>query len=536
MKAVAKTVAEIIKMPIFKDMKIIAGEQGKSRQVSSVGIIDAPDMRDWVKGGEFLLTNGYIMKDDPSQLKDFIISIEKAGASAMGIKLKRFIDVLPDEVIETADKLQFPIISLPINFAYIEILNPILTDIINEQSGKLMFSEKIHRSFTKLVLKGGNTQEIIDTLSSIIKKDVMFFDTYFNSVYVNSRSSVCPEQFTKPYLQQMLSKYKNHPIRLNNRNYGYILLIDRDSVKGSRDYESIAVEHASTVLILDTQKKISNHQIESKYRDEFIQDLIMNNIKSTEEATAKGSLYGWKFSSGLTALAIEIDNYKQEYLSSRSNSAKMALENMRHDIYSASKKILRKYFTNSLHTNFSETIVFLIEPLSDDNISSRKRLDKALNELKNYIHQNFKFTITVGIGAYTPSIIDVHLSYDKAKRALEIGKQVYGSNSIVHYDQLGIYKLLAPISETGESKELYNYYLADLLEYDKRNNSALLSTLKHIVKNDWNLKETAGELYLHYNTVKYRFNKIGEIMGIDLHDGEHKTGVSIALKLLLLNE
>lgn len=61
--------------------------------------------------------------------------------------------------------------------------------------------------------------------------------------------------------------------------------------------DRITVEHASTVLKLNIQKEISNHQMEQKYRGEFIQDLLLNNIRTVEEANNRATLYGWKMDS-----------------------------------------------------------------------------------------------------------------------------------------------------------------------------------------------------------------------------------------------
>lgn len=147
-------VGDILKLPSFSKMKLIAGFNGTNNIVKSVNIFDAPDIESWLKGGEILITNGYIVKDDPMKFIDIIRKIERAGAAALAIKLKRFIDELPEEVIKLADKLAFPIISFPADCPYVDIINPVLTEIVNQQARKLLYSEKIHKSFTDLVLKG----------------------------------------------------------------------------------------------------------------------------------------------------------------------------------------------------------------------------------------------------------------------------------------------------------------------------------------------------------------------------------------------
>lgn len=138
----------------FEDFQILAGEGGLNKTVSTVSIMDAPDIYNWMKGGEFLVTTGYIMKDNPLELKNLVIKLHEHGAAALGIKIGRFIEILPQEVKETGDKLNFPIIYVPKWYAFTDIINPVLSRIVNTQAKKLMMSEDIHKTFTQMVIQG----------------------------------------------------------------------------------------------------------------------------------------------------------------------------------------------------------------------------------------------------------------------------------------------------------------------------------------------------------------------------------------------
>ena len=110
----------------FEDFKVLAGEKGLNKNVSTVSIMDAPDIYNWMKGGEFLVTTGYIMRDNPLELKNLVIKLHENKAAALGIKVGRFIEKLPDEVKRTGDELNFPIIYVPKNYAFTDIINPVL--------------------------------------------------------------------------------------------------------------------------------------------------------------------------------------------------------------------------------------------------------------------------------------------------------------------------------------------------------------------------------------------------------------------------
>ena len=143
---------EILEMEVFRNLEVVAGKEGIDREVATVSVMDAPDIYNWMKGGEFLITSGYSVKDDPEYLESLIENLDKNGASALGVKLTRFIPEFPQSAIEKANELKFPLIYIPYEFAFTDVINPVLQEIIDKQSRKMQYSEKIHESYTKMVL------------------------------------------------------------------------------------------------------------------------------------------------------------------------------------------------------------------------------------------------------------------------------------------------------------------------------------------------------------------------------------------------
>ncbi|HSH35835.1 helix-turn-helix domain-containing protein, partial [Schnuerera sp.] len=92
------------------------------------------------------------------------------------------------------------------------------------------------------------------------------------------------------------------------------------------------------------------------------------------------------------------------------------------------------------------------------------------------------------------------------------------------------------ISLEDEASSFCNQYLKKLIDYDKENNGEYLKTLGCLVKNDWNLKKTAEDMFIHYNTMKYRFSKIIEIVNLDLNNREDKFKIELCLKLMNMSK
>lgn len=520
------TIEEMLEISGFQEFQILAGKQGKERIISAVNVIDAPDIHNWIRGGEIFATTGYIVKDNPMELKDIITRMNEKGASALLIKLHRFIDELPKEVLEEADRLNFPLISIPFNISFDRIISPILSELTNRQAKKIVYSEKIHNTFTQLVINNVETKEIIEKLSDLLKEKIAFYDIYFNKLYLSVDDKEFGEEFSSSDLREILNKYEYKIIEIDKEVYGYLIHYDRKIID---EYRDIISEHAITVLKLDIQRKISNYQIETKYREQLLQDILQNNIKSWEDINKRASVYQWEFKTGVSALVVELDNIHNQNTYINKTLYKK-LQKMNQLIYSESKKIIKKSSLQILHLILSDRLIFIIQH-TDTNDSANK-IELFIDELNEKINKEMKAGISIGLGNYKNCITNLYKSYEEAKQSIEIGKIMSEDEHIFSYDQLGVYVLLKDISNNEAGKEFYQNYLFKLIQYDRENNTELLETLKNLADNSWNMKVSAEDLYIHYNTMKYRIRKICDILNLNLKDSKHKFNIMISLKLI----
>ncbi len=516
-------IEQLLKTPEFKDFKLIAGAGGSYRDITAVNVIDSPDCHSYFHGGEFLLTNTYIMRDDISILKDIITACAKIGVSAIGIKLNRFIRELPEDYIDMANKLNFPVILLPVDVAFEGIIRLVYSEIVNTQYIRLAYSEKVHSSFTQLVLQGGSTHQILHNLSELINRDVCYYDTFFEKYY-DSRSDerLLIDQAPIP-LQEALSLYPHHLLEVSGTNYGFLVVLEDEADPAgiiNQNHAEAAIQHASTVLKLDSQKKISNWQIETRHRDVFVQGLLLNTFSSVEEINARKSIYGWTFENGIIACVIGCDENSWEHNG--------------YDLDTLLSHKIKQFYPRSMWTKLGTQLVVLLDPGKMPLPRFMKELQQTLQQLKPYTQEKQSLNIHVGIGSYKRSLKDAHESYRDAQTAEQIGRKL--QQRVTCYEELGLYRLLSQISDSSCVSEFLSRYILKLVEYDAAHNSEYLKTLQHLITNDWNLQKTAGSLYIHYNTIKNRYHKISEILSEDLNNPDVKMNLTISLKLLQLEK
>lgn len=104
------------------------------------------------------------------------------------------------------------------------------------------------------------------------------------------------------------------------------------------------------------------------------------------------------------------------------------------------------------------------------------------------------------------------------------------------YSDLGIYQILIPTLEQGNSNSFYEEIIEKIMEYDDIYKSDLLKTTIAYVNSDGNIKETAKKLFQHPNTVRFRIRKVKEIINFDEFVGAKYETMALAIHLYELNE
>lgn len=91
-------------------------------------------------------------------------------------------------------------------------------------------------------------------------------------------------------------------------------------------------------------------------------------------------------------------------------------------------------------------------------------------------------------------------------------------NKVYYYDKLGLYKLFMEIDKEEVLEKYYDDLLGTLMEYDKKNETYLVETLKNYLEQNCNIIQTSKVMFVHRNTLKYRIQRIEEITNKSLSD------------------
>ncbi|HTU86688.1 MAG TPA: helix-turn-helix domain-containing protein [Solirubrobacteraceae bacterium] len=101
------------------------------------------------------------------------------------------------------------------------------------------------------------------------------------------------------------------------------------------------------------------------------------------------------------------------------------------------------------------------------------------------------------------------------------------------YEETGTYQLLLPyMTDPAELRRFYDDTVRPLVSYDEQYETDLLGTLSTFLECDANVNATAARLITHRHTVRYRFERVRELTGLDVSSTDGREKLSLGLKAM----
>jgi sugar diacid utilization regulator len=173
--------------------------------------------------------------------------------------------------------------------------------------------------------------------------------------------------------------------------------------------------------------------------------------------------------------------------------------------------------------------VVLLVPDADGE-AGRRVAATALRELEASL-SGFAFAVGRSRVAHDP--IELHRAGNEALLAANV---VEGDpdESLLGYDDTGTYQLLLPhMSDPAELRRFYDETVSKIVAYDEQyETSDLVGTLETFLECDGNVNATAARLITHRHTVRYRFERVREITGLDVGSTDGREKLSFGLKAM----
>ncbi|MFO1445384.1 PucR family transcriptional regulator ligand-binding domain-containing protein [Bacillus sp. Bva_UNVM-123] len=560
-------IKDLLEIKAIEGLKVVAGEQGIDNVISLVNIIENPDKFDWLSSNELLLSTGYIFKDNVELQNRIIKELAEINCSGLIIKIKRYFEQVPQNMIDLANEYGLPLLELPYEYTLSKIIS-----IFNEKSsGRYdLLNRKtldMHNILFKIVLEGGGIERISSMLAETVNNPIIFLDkdwkllhytdyidnpiplayclnlvknhTTFNKEFTDSipkEISEMKKSIKRIYHAENFDiKCRILPVAVSKFIYGYIVVWQ--TVRELTEFDYMALEQASPIMALEMIKAKEIEDVKLKIRHDFFVDLLTGKITSSETIQTLCNLHGlnpsYMYYCIVTTIEFgEVEKY--EDMIARKFQLESKVKKCIEVIYEYSHK------ANGEVTCFNRNnrIITLIGQNNNRSPISVNEAKQFGNDIYNILNEQVNNTIfLVGIGRQYSSINSIHKSFSEANEAIRLMQKFEDKGGVAHFENHSVYHFLDSNIKDIELDDFFMKSLGKLYEHDSIHGTSYIATLENYFNNNLNISETAKAMYLHRNTLIYRIEKIKEILNSDLKNAEELFQIQLALKIYrLLNK
>lgn len=546
------SVRAVLGVSTLAGARVLAGHAGLHRIVQRLNVMEVPDVLAWVKPHELLLTTGYPLRNTPQSLAHLVADLDERGLAAMAIKLGRYVDELPPEMIEQADRLAFPLIQVPDGVGFDDILNQVLTDILNKQAAVMARAEEAHRALVQIVLDGGGLAEVAAEVAGLLGASIAVTDADGRVLTSCGPKGAAADwsgvpgfdgsgRFAGPDRYGLHGTWAVVPVKAGGYDHGRLVAraatgpsaevpIPAQPQPGGPpaggpgayeldDADVSILERAATVAALVVTKQQAVSAVESKYRADFLRDVITGRAGNDERVAAHAATFGWKLSRSSAVIVAELDGDE------RGRRPQPEERLVQDRLVAACTQAARRHDVSAAVAGFSHEAVIVIGSGADPE---KVAADAAALFAD---HPGARRTFAAGISRFVPAPSELPGAYDQATTAVRVGRRLHGPGARAAFDSLGVYRLLSLVPDTRELRNFVTETLHDL-SGDDPDTVDLRRTLEVLLETNLNVAETARRLHFHYNTLRYRIAKLERTLGPFTTDPHLRLNLTLALHVL----
>jgi purine catabolism regulator len=479
--AAAISVAEALRLPCLEEARVLAGRDGLDRRVGGVNIMEDAEIVRWMRGGELLLSTGYTVRDDTAALEGLVGALAERGLAGLAIKLGLYVDALPEPAREAADRLAFPVIALPAGVMFNDILSEVLGTILNRQAVELERSHAIHARLTAVALEGGSFHELAEAVAELLHRPVAIRDGQGRALAATG------DVPTDPDAPQVV-----RAIRVGELEHGEVAVWTGGAE--ILPHERMTMEHAATIAAMAIAQERAVVSSEQRHRTLLLMQLVTGRSVDRAEVARWGTAMGWNLDSPHAVVLVELRD--------ADGPVPVAGSDLETRLVRAARDAIR---SQAIVWALQSGLALLVEP--EPGVAPICRaVHAALHRARS------ETGVMIGAGGVAEGIDGLSRSYEEASSTLALGRELRGDDFVLEHEELGVYRLLSRLP-TGELRRQRDEALGPLLEYDRTHGGSLVQTLEVFLACERNRVRAAAELFVHYNTLRYRLVQIDRLTG-----------------------
>ena len=274
----------------------------------------------------------------------------------------------------------------------------------------------------------------------------------------------------------------------------------------------------STLIASEMERTRAPERASEEAATSFQRAVLTGQIRDRDDLVAQGRELGIDLASGATAMVL------------RAHPRSPVEEDWRRRMLALAQRGARSAAPGAIATpageESGEVVVLVPDPTGE---GGRRASAAMLRELEAGLPG---FAFALGRSRHTVDPLELHRAGNEALLAVNV---VEGDpeRTELAYEETGTYQLLLPhMHDPAELRRFYDETVRPLVVYDEQYETDLLGTLATFLDCDANVNQTASRLYTHRHTIRYRFERVRELTGLDVSSTDGREKLSLGLKAM----
>lgn len=547
------TIKNFIDSNKFPGMKLISDNSGINREIRGVRIVVAPNMENFLGGGELLLTSlSAYEKLDDHMMVSHLNELNKKQISGFIVKRKQntaHLNKLFETLVCFCEEHNIPVLELPQDISYWLVIKYVLSQMCsNIVNAKFIYSKMTRDEISRYFVEGGIREKTIENLmcalETMIGNPIALYDEQFYNI-CSSTSEPTELEILKDnqiYVPNIITQFEY--IRQKRKNVEYIKEIDildqskyylliSEINEPLMELDFITLEGAITTLLYILTQNETIKNIKKKYHRDLEYRMLNGSLSESEEEDVANLL-------DLNTT----DEYRviTFYLKSGNNRENFSAE-QRKETKIVEKAVLKFLPEEYIFCNTNRIIYIHKENKKEGKREFRRKLEKFQKETQDQLtDRKEQFEFLIGIGKSVKGYHDLKDSFEDSKTAIEyidVIRKITGDiqKSVVDCSKLGFFHVFANIKDEKQLRTYIPDTVHEIHQYDVQKNGELIDTLECYLNHKQSIRKTSELMGVHARTVSYRLQKIAELTGMDLDNVAEMLAVRngiIILKILEL--
>jgi PucR family transcriptional regulator, purine catabolism regulatory protein len=521
-------VSDLLDMDLLKDagVEVLSGSEHLNRQIQWVHTGEIADIAQFLSGGEALLTAATGLGKEPKELRRYVRELAEAGAVCLVIELGRGFRKVPDEMVDEAARYPLVIAALQEEVPFAAVTRQAHTELISSAHSALQRAIAIDDALNALILEGASLSAVLELLAEQLCNPVVLEDGARRVVdYGRSAGSVTPllrawqAHSRHGHLRSDVKAVREaegpprcmwSTITVKGDEWGRLHVIELDSPLDDAARLALGRASASVALYLMAERDAA---LSNAAEHSLVGALALAEGFSGQDFLARAAGLGVDLEGELMMIVVGPSSGENGEGGGDRNVEQGSAE---------LRRALRDARWPSVVGFVEGNLTAILAAGDEGDIESR--LEKVLKELDGGPFAGSHLGISRKC-----SVSQLPRAQSEANAAHRLGPS--SSEKRIHfYEDLVLFRLLAPLQSGPTLANFVEDELKPLIEHDERQNSELLKTLDAYLRTNGNKIATAKLLQLQRRSVYYRLERIEKVLGCSIEDPELRVRLYVALR------